>query len=47
MGRAKGADWDKYGKPDDDTPQEKIKVLDQEDIALLKSYVSFLNVHSA
>ncbi|KAI3630100.1 hypothetical protein MIR68_008468 [Amoeboaphelidium protococcarum] len=38
MGRAKGADWDKYGKPDDDTPQEKIKVLDQEDIALLKSY---------
>ncbi|KAI9209718.1 P-loop containing nucleoside triphosphate hydrolase protein [Polychytrium aggregatum] len=33
------ANWEKYDKPlDDDKAQEKIKVLDEGDIALLKSY---------
>ncbi|KAJ3103923.1 26S proteasome regulatory subunit 7 [Phlyctochytrium planicorne] len=33
------ADWEKYSKPiDDDKEQEKIKVLDEGDIALLKTY---------
>ncbi|KAJ3127598.1 26S proteasome regulatory subunit 7 [Physocladia obscura] len=33
------ADWEKYSKPiDDDKNQEKIKVLDEGDIALLKTY---------
>eukprot|EP00842_Homolaphlyctis_polyrhiza_P001755 jgi/Hompol1/2580/HPOL_001424-RA len=33
------ADWEKYSKPiDDDKKEEKIKVLDEGDIALLKTY---------
>nr|KAJ3417428.1 26S proteasome regulatory subunit 7 [Polyrhizophydium stewartii] len=32
------ADWEKYDKPIDDEKKEKIKVLDEGDIAILKTY---------
>eukprot|EP00158_Paraphelidium_tribonemae_P002728 Partr_v1_DN25622_c0_g1_i4_m4530 putative 26S protease regulatory subunit len=37
MPKAAGEDWEKFG-PTDDKPQEQIKVLDESDIALLKTY---------